>query len=173
VHFNDDGGGGPSAKIYEPHANSTIPHGQQHSATSSILHTAMRLQRHVPLFKSTLKRVSASHLLPSTQWHRHFASSSTAYPERIAILGGGISGLASAHFVAKEFPNSKITIYEEQKEAGGWLRSRRVEVENGSVLFEYGPRSLRPGVWSYPTAQMVNLQLCMSQHNEANHPFRL
>jgi oxygen-dependent protoporphyrinogen oxidase len=122
----------------------------------------MRLQRHVPLLKSTLKRVSVRSslsLLPSRWSNRHYASSSAADPERIAILGGGISGLSTAHFVGKEFPNSKITIYEGQKEAGGWLRSRRVEVPGGDVVFEYGPRSLRPGIYSYPTAQIVSIYI--------------
>ena len=69
--------------------------------------------------------------------------STAAHPERIAVLGGGIAGLASAFFASKEFPNSKITIYEGGKELGGWLKSSRVEVPGGDVLFEAGPRTLR------------------------------
>ncbi|KAF2878027.1 hypothetical protein BDV95DRAFT_589011 [Massariosphaeria phaeospora] len=115
----------------------------------------MRLKKHVPLFESTLKHVVARPLLSSRCGRCRYATSSAAYPENIAVLGGGISGLASAHFVAKEFPKSKITIYEANKEAGGWIRSRKVDVPGGSVLFEYGPRTLRPTPSSKPTGQLI------------------
>ena len=62
---------------------------------------------------------------------------------RIAVLGGGISGLATAYFLAKKFPNLPITLFESSNRLGGWLQSKRVEVEGGSVLFEQGPRTLR------------------------------
>jgi oxygen-dependent protoporphyrinogen oxidase len=64
---------------------------------------------------------------------------------RIAVLGGGITGLASAHYLAKELPYAKITVYEKSDRLGGWLQSKKVDVGNGNVLFEQGPRSLRPG----------------------------
>lgn len=64
--------------------------------------------------------------------------------EEVAILGGGITGLASAYYLAQEFPLTKITIYESKPILGGWLRSKSVDVGNGQVTFESGPRSLRP-----------------------------
>ncbi|KAI4713813.1 hypothetical protein J4E89_001261 [Alternaria sp. Ai002NY15] len=72
----------------------------------------------------------------------------SSYPERIAILGGGIAGLTSAHFIAKEFPQTKVVVFEAGKDTGGWIKSRRVDVvdsegKNGNVLFELGPRTLR------------------------------
>lgn len=72
----------------------------------------------------------------------------SSYPERIAILGGGIAGLTSAHFIAKEFPQSKVVVFEAGKDKGGWIKSRRVDVvdaegKKGNVLFELGPRTLR------------------------------
>lgn len=76
----------------------------------------------------------------------------------MAVLGGGISGLSSAYFVAKEFPQSKITIHEANKDSGGWIQSRRVEVPRGDVLFEYGPRTLRPGKDAMITAQLVSTE---------------
>ncbi|KAA8624360.1 protoporphyrinogen oxidase [Pyrenophora tritici-repentis] len=70
-------------------------------------------------------------------------------PERIAVLGGGIAGLSSAYYVGKQFPNSEITLFEAGNDPGGWIRTRRVDVKDaegkeGSVLFEQGPRALRP-----------------------------
>ncbi|KAH7371555.1 hypothetical protein BKA66DRAFT_535139 [Pyrenochaeta sp. MPI-SDFR-AT-0127] len=122
----------------------------------------MRLKRHVPLLESTLKTVAArplvsSQLLPASQWQRRIApcrysSTSAAYPERIAILGGGIAGLSSAYFVSKEFPKSKITLFEAGKQTGGWIKSKRVEVPGGDILFELGPRTLRNAT---PTASLI------------------
>ncbi|KAF1963821.1 Protoporphyrinogen oxidase [Byssothecium circinans] len=115
----------------------------------------MLLKQHAPLLESTIKRAIAPSLAPSSRIRRRRYASTAAYPENIAVLGGGISGLASAYFVSKEFPNSKITVYEAGKEVGGWIKSKRVHVPGGNVLFEYGPRTLRPGAGAMPTAQMI------------------
>lgn len=63
---------------------------------------------------------------------------------RIAVLGGGITGLSTAHYLTKELPNAKITVYEGGDRLGGWLKSKYVDVGSGKVLFEQGPRTLRP-----------------------------
>jgi hypothetical protein len=62
---------------------------------------------------------------------------------RVAVLGGGISGLAATYFLTIKFPNLPITLFESSNRLGGWLQSKRVEVEGGSVTFEQGPRTLR------------------------------
>lgn len=62
----------------------------------------------------------------------------------IAVLGGGITGLASAHYLTRLMPNANVTIYEGSNELGGWVKSKTVETDEGSVVFEQGPRSLRP-----------------------------
>lgn len=73
----------------------------------------------------------------------------------VAILGGGISGLSSAYYLSKSSPKTKILLVEGSKRVGGWIRSQRVSpglhtspnsIIQGSdnVLFEAGPRSLRP-----------------------------
>lgn len=81
----------------------------------------------------------------------------------VAILGGGISGLSAAYYLARIAPTTtKITLIEGKDRVGGWLHSRRVapgkyqhmppkespatkaEEQKDSVLFEGGPRSLRP-----------------------------
>jgi oxygen-dependent protoporphyrinogen oxidase len=115
----------------------------------------MRLRHHVHLLQSTLKRASDGQFAPSVYIRCRRYASSPAYPEKIAVLGGGVSGLASAYFASKEFPSSKITVYESGEETGGWIKSRRVDVPGGNVLFEYGPRTFRPGVNCLPTAQLV------------------
>ena len=127
----------------------------------------MRLQN---VWQRTLKAVAArpvlAHQSLSTYHHlRHHARPLLASrhpsslvsqcrhrssnPERIAILGGGIAGLSSAYYAGKQFPDSTITLFEAGSDPGGWIRTRRIEVKDadgnkGSVLFEQGPRALRP-----------------------------
>lgn len=67
---------------------------------------------------------------------------------KVAVLGGGISGLASAYFLSRKLPRAKITLYESSSRLGGWLYSEKVDVNNGKVLFEQGPRSIRPNTLS-------------------------
>ncbi|KAL8797728.1 MAG: hypothetical protein Q9195_000080 [Heterodermia aff. obscurata] len=64
----------------------------------------------------------------------------------VAILGGGITGLASAFYLSKQLPEARITIFEGSSLLGGWLHSKQVDVGNGSVVFEQGPRTLRPNI---------------------------
>jgi len=61
----------------------------------------------------------------------------------VAVLGSGITGLSTAWFLTRLVPDAKVTIYESGEKVGGWLRSRYLPVENGKILFELGPRTLR------------------------------
>ncbi|KAF2115366.1 hypothetical protein BDV96DRAFT_575351 [Lophiotrema nucula] len=115
----------------------------------------MRLKRHVALVESALTHVSSSRPLLCSQCSRRRHASSKADPDKIAILGGGVSGLASAYYVAKDFPNSKITIFEGKERLGGWIQSKKFDVSGGEVLFEYGPRTLRPVIGARPTVALV------------------
>ena len=65
--------------------------------------------------------------------------------ENVAILGGGITGLATTFFLSKALPKTKITLYEAGSQLGGWIHTRHVDTSNGQVVFEQGPRTLRPG----------------------------
>ncbi|KAF1919270.1 hypothetical protein BDU57DRAFT_440344 [Ampelomyces quisqualis] len=108
----------------------------------------MRLTRHVSLRESPLRHYATRPLPPALASRRirsrySHSITSSAYPERIAVLGGGVAGLSSAYFVSREFPQSKITVFEAGKDAGGWLKSKKVAVPGGEVLFEQGPRTLR------------------------------
>ena len=78
----------------------------------------------------------------------HYATKSRSSVEReatdIAVLGGGITGLASAYYLSRLLPDAKITLFEASTRLGGWLHSKQVNVGNGKVVFEQGPRNLRP-----------------------------
>ena len=93
--------------------------------------------------------------------YRHY-STSTTEPRfsSIAVLGGGITGLASAYFLSKDLPNTKITLYEASSRLGGWLHSRSVDIGSGNVIFEQGPRNLRPTI---PNG-LVTLTLVGEEH---------
>ncbi|KAF9564531.1 protoporphyrinogen oxidase [Agrocybe pediades] len=65
-------------------------------------------------------------------------------PTRIAVLGGGLTGQSSAFHLSRKFPNSKVVLVEKQSRLGGWVRSERVQLPQGSLVLEAGPRSLRP-----------------------------
>lgn len=67
-------------------------------------------------------------------------------PTDVAVLGGGITGLASAYYLSNEFPNARIVLFEGSSRLGGWVKSERVDVGNGNVIFEQGPRNLRPSI---------------------------
>ncbi|KAG0042389.1 oxygen-dependent protoporphyrinogen oxidase [Gryganskiella cystojenkinii] len=78
----------------------------------------------------------------------------------IAVIGGGISGLSAAWYLAKTAPsNVAITLLESSKRTSGWLHSDRVEDPahpGGTILLERGPRSLRPqGISGLNTLEMV------------------
>lgn len=65
----------------------------------------------------------------------------------IAVLGGGLTGLSAAYYLAKKLPSTaNITLYESTDRLGGWIKTDRVPVDvggkQGVVLFERGARSL-------------------------------
>ena len=56
--------------------------------------------------------------------------------KRIAIIGGGISGLSVLHYLKQRFGNEvETTLYERESQVGGTIRS----FKNDSCLFEWGP----------------------------------
>ncbi|KAI8360515.1 hypothetical protein B0O80DRAFT_381321, partial [Mortierella sp. GBAus27b] len=80
----------------------------------------------------------------------------------IAVIGGGISGLSTAWYLARAAPsNVSITLLEGSKRTGGWMHSERIKDPThtgGSILLERGPRSLRPqGISGLNTLEMVRI----------------
>lgn len=58
-----------------------------------------------------------------------FSSESPAAPDapkNIAVLGGGLTGLTTAHYLTRFHPTAKITLYEGDNRLGGWLDTRTV-----------------------------------------------
>ena len=115
--------------------------------SSRTLHTTSSRQRRVQLTR--LKTSTTANDEKSIDANGH-----DTVPQ-IAILGGGITGLAAAHYLTRELPQAEITIYEGSDRLGGWMKSQRVDVGNGEVVFEQGPRTLRPN----PPAGLVTLDI--------------
>ena len=101
------------------------------------------------IFKPSLKQCKARPAFQRALLYRPYATTSSASDKTIAtpsiaVLGGGITGLASAYFISRDIPNAKVTLFEASSRLGGWLHSKSVDVGTGNVVFEQGPRSLRP-----------------------------
>ena len=104
--------------------------------------------RHAVTYKLRLTRAASSspaNLVPVPD--RYLSSPrSTPNPDakNIAVLGGGITGLTTAYHLAQTIPHAKISVFERDR-FGGWVDSELVNVgSDETVLFEWGPRSLRP-----------------------------
>lgn len=122
------------------------------------LSTALKL-RSSPLYTTCTSlapsRATAAALSISSTKKRSYASSTTTHSHDIAVLGGGITGLATAYFITQQLPRAKVTIYESGDRIGGWLSSKRVDVKGGNVLFEAGPRTLRPNANGVLAARLI------------------
>lgn len=81
---------------------------------------------------------------------------------RVAILGGGLTGLITAHWIVRTLRglNVKVTIYEAQDKLGGWVQSDRIDVGDGKIILEAGPRSLLAPKANSPKGWMTATVVC-------------
>jgi hypothetical protein len=98
----------------------------------------------------------------------------------IAVIGAGITGLSTALLLSSQLPQAKVTVFEAGSRLGGWLSSERLQVKNGDVLFEWGPRSLRANshgagyfteqLVCFPTAYQVRQLISQACRMFRRHP---
>lgn len=63
---------------------------------------------------------------------------------KVAVVGGGISGLAYGYFLTRLRPDVRISVFEISKQPGGWIKSETLHDQNGNgIILEKGPRTLR------------------------------
>ncbi|KAI0337347.1 FAD/NAD(P)-binding domain-containing protein [Trametopsis cervina] len=67
-----------------------------------------------------------------------------ARPIRVVLVGGGMSGIASAYYLRKHIPNIDITIYEKNHDFGGtWLENRypgvACDIPAHAYVFTFAP----------------------------------
>jgi oxygen-dependent protoporphyrinogen oxidase len=60
-------------------------------------------------------------------------------PYSAVVLGGGISGLTAAYYLARM--GRKVALVEASNRLGGWMKTIR---HGDGVFYEEGPRSIRP-----------------------------
>ncbi len=73
---------------------------------------------------------------------------------RIAILGGGITGLAAAWRIRERAPATRVTLFEASDRLGGVIRSERCD----EFLLEHGPDSLlREKPWAIELCHQLGL----------------
>ncbi len=77
------------------------------------------------------------------------------HPERIAVLGGGLTGLSTAWYLSAFLPKTKIDVYEASGRLGGWIETERTQVEtpDGRVVnvhFEHAARMVTAQAGSIP-----------------------
>ncbi|KAK5601474.1 hypothetical protein CRENBAI_025839 [Crenichthys baileyi] len=71
----------------------------------------------------------------------------------VAVLGGGIGGLAASFYLCKNPQVTKVIVLESSSRFGGWLWSLR---RSDGAIFELGPRGIRPaGAVGRNTLNMV------------------
>ncbi len=77
-------------------------------------------------------------------------------PLKIIILGGGVSGLASAHAALQSCKRpASVTLLESSSRMGGWVNT--VQYPDGCT-FELGPRTLRcAGLPGRNTLELVRI----------------
>lgn len=68
------------------------------------------------------------------------------------VIGGGITGLATAYFLQKK--GADVLLLEKTARTGGWIRTERKE----DFLIEYGPRALRPTPLTLALVEELGLQ---------------
>lgn len=138
-------------------------------------HATSELRRHPRPVISLLRPFSSTvqfdapelpHLLPGRFKPREDPNPAA---KEIAVLGGGITGLTAAYNLARSIPHANITIYEKSGRLGGWIESEVVPVTGGEVLFEWGPRSLRPSLEGagWATANLISTFVTLQQPDAA------
>lgn len=100
-------------------------------------------------------------------------------PTNIAVLGGGITGLATAYLARQRYPSAQITLLERSSRLGGVIESTKEHLDSStSVVCEKGPRTLR----AHAPRALVTYDLVSSQslpctdplsHNQYSTPARI
>lgn len=81
---------------------------------------------------------------------------------RIAIIGGGIAGVSTAHFLSKVDSNSIISVFEKKSQVGGNANTIKTMNKNGDTLYiDAGPQYFADKSWE-------NYIALLKEYNEYN-----
>ncbi|CAJ2500959.1 Uu.00g038120.m01.CDS01 [Anthostomella pinea] len=143
--------------VYQRAQHGTIQWGPARPVLSLELPSTQRLSSRQAIGRRGLHS-SSGHV--SRAQRRAYATSEARKeaPREIAVLGGGITGLTTAHYLARHATNANITLYEASGNLGGWVEAERAQVNKGQpgdVLLQHGPRMLRSGASSQKYDDLV------------------
>lgn len=86
---------------------------------------------------------------------------------KVAILGGGVSGLSAAHYLKRfAVPVSQVVVFEASSRFGGWIDSKKVEHSNRSFVFEKGPRTLRISTGEIKEINSIQMAMELDMNSE-------
>ena len=75
--------------------------------------------------------------------------------KRVAVIGGGISGLATAHHVMELDPNIAVSLFERADSIGGVLQTKRQD----GFLFEWGADNFITNVpWALDLCRRIGFE---------------
>lgn len=115
----------------------------------------------VKVYRTQLKQSHSGSRYHRPFHHRIHVLSKSDNATNVAVLGGGITGLASAYFLSQKLPKAKIVLFESSHRLGGWVYSRKIDMgKKGKIVFEQGPRSLRPET---PSARVTLELVCINR----------
>jgi protoporphyrinogen/coproporphyrinogen III oxidase len=78
-----------------------------------------------------------------------------ATPPRVAVIGGGISGLSTTHRITELAPQVQVTLFDCAESVGGVLRTRREE----GFLFEWGADNFITNVpWAVDLCRRIGFE---------------
>ncbi|KNC75869.1 hypothetical protein SARC_11612, partial [Sphaeroforma arctica JP610] len=86
---------------------------------------------------------------------------SPARLSRVAVVGGGLSGLSAAYHLARAAPHVQVVVLERSARVGGWVHTSKVHHVDGDaikspLILDTGPHSVRSGVLAYDMCEMVS-----------------
>ena len=81
--------------------------------------------------------------------------SHTPGPKRVAVIGGGISGLAAAHRLRELAPDVDVTIFEKRDRAGGVLNT---EIRNGFEIEQSADNFITTVPWGVNLCKRLGLE---------------
>ena len=145
------------SSIRRPHTRHLPRLGLSHSRYYSSTPGQCNFYNHIDFVNSTCSNTSGS------------KASNLPDAPKIAVVGGGLTGLTAAYFLAKRLDKSaQITVYEASSRWGGWLRSERTPVDVGGVktevLFERGARSMSTAQTGGRMDRLILYQLVSGPH---------
>ena len=72
----------------------------------------------------------------------------------VSVLGGGMAGLSTLYYLSLRQNIPRVKLFEASSRFGGWVKSSTDK--NTGVVFETGPRSLRPvGAVGLTTLELI------------------